>query len=562
MKYFPAFTRFRATLLALVLTPALALAQEGPGLPGANPGPASPEAPASPGTPAPGTTPNPEPAPPGAGALEPGAVESAPRTVVPTVLEPAVEGRDSIVRVTTTVQNWDIRQPWEKETPRSGTCIGAILEGGRVLVTGDMVANHNYIELEDPQTGDKTPANVVVVDYEVNLALVEPKDKDFLKGKKPLELKPDTKLGDDLEVWQVQPTGDITAAHGKITSVELVGYSAGNYFLGYRANLSLQYRYSNLTLPIVSEGKLAGILLRYDAESQTLDVASGRVIGHFLSEAAKPQYRGFPLSGIEIVNMLDPQLRRYMKMPEDRTGVYIQNVVKTRPGASAGLQVGDVILEIDGHAIDNRGNYAHPVFGRVSMSHLIRTEHIVGDVVPFKLWREGKEVTVDVTMDHRPAMDYLVPPYVVDQQPRYLIVGGLVLQELSLSYLQAFGGGWTTSAPQNLVYYAANQDSLEDETREKIVFIVGMVPTNYTIGYEGLGNSVVSRVNGQAIGKLEDVRAALAKPIEGFHKIELEQDPYNIYLDAKELPKIDKVLGEMYRIPALSDLPAPASESI
>jgi S1-C subfamily serine protease len=527
---------------------------------------APPTAPATPeaGAPPPAAPANPVPAPPGAGALEPAAQESAVRNVVPTVIETSQEGRDSIIRVTSTVQTWSIRQPWEKEPPRSATAIGAILSDNRVLVTGDMVANHNYIEMEDPVSGTKVPATVKVVDYEANLAIVTPDDPAILKDKKPLELGTTAKLGDDLEVWQVQPTGDVMAAHGKITSVELVGYSAGNYFLGYRANLSLQYRYANLTLPIVSEGKLAGMLLRYDSDGQTLDVASGVVIEHFLKEAAKKEYHGFPLSGIEIVNMLDPQLRRYMKLPEGREGVYIQNVVGTRPGAKSGLKAGDIILEIAGQKIDNRGNYAHPVFGRISMAHLIRTEHYVGDIVPFKLWREGAETEVKVTMDHRPSRDYLVPPYIVDQQPRYLIVGGLVMQELSLPYLLAFGGAggsWTTSAPQNLMYYHENQDSLKDEKRGKIVFIVGMIPTNYTIGYEGLGNSVVAKVNGKHIGKLEDVEEALQSPQKGFHKIEIEKDPYTIYLDDKELPKIDQVLTEMYRIPALSDL-HPAKDSI
>ncbi len=45
---------------------------------------------------------------------------------------------------------------------------------GRVLVTADLVANQNYVELERAESGEKTAANVVVVDYEANLALLEP----------------------------------------------------------------------------------------------------------------------------------------------------------------------------------------------------------------------------------------------------------------------------------------------------------------------------------------------------------------------------------------------------
>ena len=50
------------------------------------------------------------------------------------------------------------------------------------LVTADLVANQNYVELERAESGEKTAANVAVVDYEANLALLEPTDKKFLDG--------------------------------------------------------------------------------------------------------------------------------------------------------------------------------------------------------------------------------------------------------------------------------------------------------------------------------------------------------------------------------------------
>lgn len=548
----PFCRRLRGTALALLLALGTATlpAQQTPG----DVAP-PPDAPPGPGVE------SPVPPPPGGseGAVpSPGQIDEAPESAsaaaVPTVVQTKQEGADSLIRVTSTVQSWDVRQPWQKDPPRSATSIGAVLSDNRVLITADMAANQNYIELEDLRTGAKCPADVLVADYEANLALVKPQDPEFLANKKPLELTTSAKLGDDLEVWQVQPTGDIVAALGKITSVELVPYSAGNFFLGYRLNLSLQYRYANLTLPIVRGGKLAGMMLRYDGDGQTLDVASGPVIQHFLTEAAKPEYHGFPLSGIQISPMLDPQLRRYMKLPDDMEGVYVEKVVLSRAGAKAGLRDGDIILEIAGHPIDNRGNYLDEVFGRVSLAHLIRTVHFVGDEVEFVIWRDGQKQELRVKMDHRPAQEWLVPPYVLDQQPRYLMVGGILLQELSLPFLQSFGAVWTTAAPQNLIYYQVNQDDLVEEKRDKIVFIVGMVPTQFTIGYEGLSNSVITKVNNQEIKNLDDVEKALQTPAEGFHKLEFEQTPKVIYLDAKELPQIDKIIQETYGVPALKNL--------
>ena len=45
---------------------------------------------------------------------------------------------------------------------------------GRVLVTADLIVNQNYVELERAESGEKTAANVAVIDNEANLALLEP----------------------------------------------------------------------------------------------------------------------------------------------------------------------------------------------------------------------------------------------------------------------------------------------------------------------------------------------------------------------------------------------------
>src|SRR5437868_9386042 len=94
----------------------------------------------------------------------------------------------SLVRVNVTGQPFDFIRPWQKKAPFSKRALGAVLPQGRVLVTADLVANQNYVELEGAESGDKTAANVVVVDYEANLALLEPLDTTFLNGLTHLQL--------------------------------------------------------------------------------------------------------------------------------------------------------------------------------------------------------------------------------------------------------------------------------------------------------------------------------------------------------------------------------------
>ncbi len=460
----------------------------------------------------------------------------------------------SIVRVNVTTQDYNFSRPWDKNPPMSQTGIGAILDGGRVLVLGELVANHTYIELEDIDTGEKAPAKIEAVDYEANLAIVTPKGQGFLEDKHPLELAEGAHLGDTLTVWQVQSNGDISPATGPVTSVELIPYTSGNSFLAFRLNLGLQYRNGNVTLPVMKDGKLAGLLLRYNSDQQTIDVIATPIIRHFLQEAEDGDYQGFPLTGLEILSMRDPALRKYLDLPEGQDGVYIKTVTGGRPAKEAGLKAGDVILEISGNSIDDQGNYEHPVYGDISLSHLVRAEHFVGDTITFHVWRDGEILEIPVTLDHRPVRDYLVPPYVIDTAPRFIIVGGVIIQELTLPYLRQFGGRWPVAAPTDLVYYQQNQDDLADEDREKIIFISAVIPSQFTIGYERISNIVISKINNKDIGSLDDVQEALKSPVDGFHKFELENDPYVFYLDPEELPQVDDLLLNMYRLPTLQNL--------
>ncbi len=88
----------------------------------------------------------------------------------------------SVVRVNSTNQDYDFFRPWSKKNPRVFHGLGAVIDGNRVLVTAQLVANHNYVELERAESGQRTDAKVVCVDYEANLALLQPTAENFLTG--------------------------------------------------------------------------------------------------------------------------------------------------------------------------------------------------------------------------------------------------------------------------------------------------------------------------------------------------------------------------------------------
>jgi hypothetical protein len=464
----------------------------------------------------------------------------------------ASKAASAVIRVTVTGQGYAFHRPWQQRRPTRQNGIGVIVPHGRVLVTAMLVANHRYIELEAADTQRKGRAEVEVVDYEANLALLKPVDDAFLAGREPLQLCEPLASGQRLNIWQVKPDGDVVPSEARITSIELSAFSQENYFLTYRLNGSLQYGFNNLTLPAVKGDRLAGLVLRYDAGGQTIEVISTSVIRHFLADAEDGRYQGFPRAGFHYGPTMDPQLRRYIDLKENQTGIYVQKVIKGGPADRAGLRAGDVIARVGDFPISNTGQYKHPLYGKTSLIHLIRTTYFVGESIPVQVYRSGRTLNLAITADHRRPDQYLIPPYIIDKAPDYLIVGGLVFQELSVSYLLEYGKDWASQAPIDLVYYQQNQEYINSDQRdqrEKIVIISNVIPTPYSIGYEDLNDLVVLRVNGQIIGRLADVGAALKKPVNGFHKIEVEQSPGLLFLDPKQIDTIHRIIQERYRIP-------------
>jgi S1-C subfamily serine protease len=461
----------------------------------------------------------------------------------------------ALVRVNVTGQSYDYFRPWQKKAPFSKRALGAVLSKGRVLVTADLVANQNYVELERAETGEKTAAKVQVIDYEANLALLEPTEKTFLDGITPLEITADTVVGDRLAAWQLEPTGALLATEGLVTTVQMTQYPIDvGEFLTYRISIPMQYRENSYTVPLVKNNKLAGLLLRYDSRSQLLDAIPAPIITHFLKEADSQNYRGFPSTGFSFFPTRDPELREFAGEKGKGGGVYITNVEPNTPAMKAGLQVGDVVTAVADREIDQNGNYVDPLYGKIEFTNLLTAHAYSGDVVPFRVERKGKPVQLNVALEHREAKDYVSPPYNLDQPPRYYVLGGLIFQELSRQYLKEWGPTWERSAPQRLVYFDRFQSELFPEGNRRVVILSQVLPADSTIGYDDLAYLTVTKVNGKEIKSLDDLAEAVKQPIDGFIKIETEEDPKQIALDAAQVATEAPNLQENYGISSLQRL--------
>jgi hypothetical protein len=469
--------------------------------------------------------------------------------------EPAPpEQRSSVVRVNSTNQAFDFFRPWSKLAPFSRRGLGVVIDGRKIMVTAELVASSNYVELEKSDGGAKSVATVEVIDYEANLATLTAIDPKFLENLQPLPTTTDVKTGDTLSVLQMESNGTPVSTKALVTSVEVGKYAIEDSgYLMFRLSCPLQFRENSFTLPIVKDNKLAAFLMRYDSRSQTVDAIASPVIEHFLSEAAKAPYKGFPRAGIGYSPTRDPQLRRYLKLQDSDGGVYVNQVDRNGPAAKSGIREGDVLLAIGDKQVDPDGNYLHPIYGKLSITHLTTTDAFSGQKVVMTIFRNGVRQKISVELFRRSPSDYVVEPYSDGKPPRYYILGGLVFQELTRQYLREWGNNWLKEAPQRLVYYDRFQSELFPEKR-KIVFLTQILPTRDTVGYEQMSNLVVKKLDGREILNLDQFAEAASQQMSGYHKIEFEDDPHQIYLDASQVEQDAAQLQKIYSLPALQRL--------
>lgn len=473
----------------------------------------------------------------------------APIKEAPSDAEKILDLTKSVVRINSTSQSWNPGQPWEKNPPQRLRSLGAIVAPGQVLTSGEVVADATYLELEQPDGSRSVEAKIIAVDYEANLALLgakyEEEGTEFFEKTKPLAIAEPPTVGGSLQVFQVEENGTTLLTSGVLQSVDVAGsFLPRQSFLTYLVKASMQSAASSFSLPVLKDGKLAGILLSYDSDDQISDALSIDVVSRFLENAKDETYSGFPSLGVSIARTNDPSFRDFLKLTSDQGGLYVSSV---RPGGAAdlaGLKKGDVILTAAGFPIDRRGYYEHPHYGSVSWGHLVRGERATGEEITLGILREGELMEITATLTREEPGDSLVPEYQFDRPPNFLVKGGLIFQELTRPVLEAFGKDWTSLAPLNLLDAYENPEKYEGN-RERVIFLSGSIPTPATVGYERLRNLIVKKVNGIEIDSMKTLIEAFDNPsANNLHSIEFLEENFTVYLDEAVSTGVDTALLE------------------
>ena len=460
--------------------------------------------------------------------------------------------KQSILFLNVSTAPYNQTQPWKYSD--IGQRFGAAVAVGDYLVItpAKNVINAQFIKARRFGQNEFIPAKIKLLDYQANLCLLE-LDKDATgEPLTPVKFVEDYSKGAELQYYWLPASGDITTGRGYLRKAQIRGTSTS--FSSYlHFVLSNTSKKTSIGQPYFNNKKALGIASQANSDNEAALIPS-MVINRFLENAKKDNYQSIPVAGFDAKPLLDPAIRRFLKMPDDlKHGTYIEKVHNLGTGSDI-LQKDDCLLAIDGNTIDAQGQFVHKTFGQILFDHLIAKKN-VGENIKFTVWRDGKKIELNTVAKTISPDQMLVPYHEYDKQPEYIITAGFVFQKLTRDYLSIWGDDWTGRVKPHIYNYYLNSAFKPTEDRNNIVVLSFVLPADVNLGYQNLRHLVVSKVNGKQIAGIKDMLEALqANSDPRFHVIEFEQFSPTVVIPLDKLDSINAAIAQNYGITKLTNI--------
>ncbi|AQT67264.1 peptidase Do [Anaerohalosphaera lusitana] len=466
----------------------------------------------------------------------------------PNTSEDAAEGIEkSLLFLEITSSAYENMQPWKKATMSSSYGYACAVGPYEVLTTAWNVTDTAHIKARLHGRNEFVPATVKVVDYEIDLALLELDREEMDAPLTPVTFSNDYAKGASVSSHWLTAGGRHKTGRGYIDRADVYKAPASytsmlNYIIGNTSNTDSRGRLYCL------DEKPVGLACWSDGDSKETGVIPTQIIDRFLADARDGEYKGFGSVGFSITKLIDPAMRNYLDMPDgEDNGVYVNDVYTLGTGSDT-LEQGDVILAINGLAMNAYGRYEHPTYGRIQMAQIF-AETPVGDNIEFTLWRDGKKITLSAPAEKFTAQDMLVPYYEYGMQPEYFVTAGFVFQKLTRPYMQMWGDDFAGKITPHIYNYYRDTAFSPTEDRQDVIMLSFVLPHQVNLGYHDLRGKIVKSVNGRTIESMQDFVSAFQLNPDAQHDvIEFEQDNPTVVIPRDQAKTADMMIAQRFGV--------------
>jgi len=441
---------------------------------------------------------------------------------------------------------FDQLRPWKFTALRRKSGVGCAVGRYDVITTARNLANAQLVKVHRFGQNEFIPADIKIIDYETNLALLHLDPNVLTKPLRPVKFVEKFRRGAKLNYYWLSKQDNLETGRGYLdrASVRRSAVSFAHLLNYIVTNTSSETGSGQL----YCDGRTPVGIACFSSGTKQAALVPAVTINNFLADARDRNYQSVPLAGFNTTGLIDPAVRSFLKMPPAlKTGCLVTDVYTLGTGKNS-LRANDVILEIDGRTIDAYGKFLHPLYNRISFHYLLET-HKTGDNIKFDIWRDGARRQVDVKAENFTARQMLIPYYEYDRRPEYIVTGGFVFQRLTRPYLASWGQDWPGKVPPHLYHYYRDLAFKPTDERRNIVILSYVLPAQINLGYKDLGRLVVKKFNGMKIRSIADILTAQKlNPGSKYDVVEFELDNPKVVIPRNQLPTADILIGRSYGI--------------
>jgi len=413
---------------------------------------------------------------------------------------------NSIVKVVCDVATFNWFEPYKAPELSSASGSGFFInEEGDIVTNFHVVDQARLVQIEIPALGaERLEVEIVGVSPERDLALLSLTPQAKEKIKKELDGRiPFLRLSDSDTVARGQDVLALGYPLGFQALKSTQGIVSGRERVGSINRLCIE-----ITAPINpgssggpainSAGEVIGINFSGRLEAQNVGyVIPINDVKNIIKDLYKIRLLKNPCLGCFFESVGEDMLK-YLNNPVNG-GIYVTEIIKNMLGDKIGIKVGDLIVELNGFAIDRFGLVNVPWDeDKISVIDIVNRLEI-GDKLNVGFYRDGerKEISCILEPPFLSPIRYQYPGY---ETIDYETIAGMVVMELTQNHISLL-------AEHEHGLYAYE---LPENQHEPVLLISYIQPTSLMsklmLIFSGM---IIKEVNGQPVKSLKDFRTAV-----------------------------------------------------
>lgn len=449
---------------------------------------------------------------------------------------------EGVVKVDSASLFYDYSMPWMPGDYRQGTGTAFLIGKGLFLTNAHVVSNAERIYISQYGDSRQTKATVLHIAHDCDLALIQVEQGTEFDAMKPFKIGRLPRLEDEVRAIGFPVGGErLSVTRGVVSRIDTNSYAHSKSDSHLTVQIDAAINPGNSGGPVLIGNEVVGVAFQgMNGADNTGYIIPTPVIRRFLKDVEDGTYDSYVNLGVITFPILNPAMRKKLDLPDDEVGVLVGDIYQS--GSATGvLEVGDVILAIDGSAVDSSGMVL--LEGeRLSMNELSERK-FAGDKLGIKFKRKGEVFTKEVVLKPLESRRILAAQY--DDPPRYVVFAGFVFQPATRNSI-------VENNINNPVMGKAVEEFVLRTTSTKdqdIVLLTRVLPDEINERVNAGNNGIVDSINGVKVENLSHLYALLTpKELPEFFVIQLKNSNVPIVISGQEVSAANARISERYSI--------------